>query len=631
MDTLAAENNTTPRHLTLPGGALRDGESPEDSAESPSDTSPETDRNDHAERPETTSPSPAVALEGDSRRDEAPATDIDAHRKRDGAPATADARAAHDGTAERPPAGATTPAAEEGAVPNPPTTPLPTTAPAVSAAADNDRSEEAMSSQDHSPSGGDTSSTPSTEAGGSTAGAETDTALFGGNGAKTAERTAPAGETAPAKGDAAAEPAGIRFGAARDAEPVDDPVAPGHRPGPGAMSTFTLPEFLDQWIKDNYSDLVRTRRHIHANPCLSREEQPTASYVADQLREAGLKPEMIPDGTGLTCDIGDGEKVIAIRADMDALPIQDPKKVPYRSTNDGVCHACGHDAHTSIVLGVGKVLGELAARGELHGRFRLIFQPSEERFPSGAPTMIKHGALQDVAAVFGFHCDPNFLAGQVGIRNGNLTAACDMMEVRMNGRGGHTSRPHLTTDLCTAISRVVVDMPSIVNRLLDPRQNVAIVFGSVNAGEAANAIPQEAVAKATIRMQGREAREEVPRLVQEVTRNVAMAAGVNCDIDYTRGVPPVVNDRSAAAMFAGATSAALGQQAVAEAPASMGGEDFAYYLEQVPGAMARLGVGRPGERLDIHQGTFDIDEKALAYGVRVMTHTALAAAASPVF
>ncbi|WP_035534945.1 amidohydrolase [Haloglycomyces albus] len=396
------------------------------------------------------------------------------------------------------------------------------------------------------------------------------------------------------------------------------------------MSTFTLPDFLDGWISEHYSDLVRVRRHIHANPRLSRQEQDTAAYVADELREAGLKPEMIPDGTGLTCDIGDGDQVIAIRADMDALPIHDPKQVPYRSTVDGVCHACGHDAHTSIVLGVGKVLGALAARGELHGRFRLIFQPSEERFPSGAPTMIKHGALQDVSAAFAFHCDPNFLAGQVGIRNGGLTAACDLMEVNMTGRGGHTSRPHLTTDLCDAISRVVVEVPSIVNRLLDPRQNVAIVFGSVQAGEAANAIPQKASAKATIRMQGREMSEEVPRLVQDVTRNVAAAAGATCDITYTRGVPPVVNDRSAAATFAGATSAALGQHAVAEAPASMGGEDFAYYLEQVPGAMARLGVGRPGEKLDIHQGNFDIDEKALAYGVRVMTHTVLAAAASPV-
>ncbi len=399
---------------------------------------------------------------------------------------------------------------------------------------------------------------------------------------------------------------------------------------PPAMPT-SLPEFLDDWLDAHYDDLVADRRHIHANPRLSRHEQDTADYVAARLATGGLKPQLIPDGTGLTCDIGDGDRVIAVRADMDALPIHDPKDVPYRSTVDGVCHACGHDAHTAILIGVGRVLGELSARGELPGRFRLVFQPSEEQFPSGAPTMIKHGALTDVAAIFALHCDPQFTAGQIGVRNGPLTAACDVMEIRMRGRGGHTSRPHLTTDIINAMGRVIVDMPALVGRRIDPRQAVAIVFGAVQAGEAANAIPEEALARATIRMQGRETWQMIPDLVQEITRSVARSAGVECEIDYRRGVPPVVNDRLASAMFAGATAAALGEQAVAEAPMSMGGEDFAYYLEQVPGAMARLGVGRPGVACDIHQGNFDIDETALAHGVRVMVHTALAAAASPAF
>ncbi|GAB3648611.1 zinc-binding metallopeptidase family protein [Glycomyces tarimensis] len=393
----------------------------------------------------------------------------------------------------------------------------------------------------------------------------------------------------------------------------------------------SLPEFLDAWLEAHFDEVVATRRHIHANPRLSRQEHDTADFIAAQLRAAGLKPQLIPDGTGLICDIGDGDRVFAMRADMDALPIHDPKDVPYRSKVDGVCHACGHDAHTAILLGVGRVLAELGRRGELPGRFRLVFQPSEEQFPSGAPTMIKHGALTDVAAIFALHCDPQFLAGQVGVRNGPLTAACDVMEIRMHGRGGHTSRPHLTTDLINAMGRIIVDMPALVNRRIDPRQAVAIVFGAVQAGEAANAIPEEALARATIRMQGRESWQMIPDLVQEVTRSVARTSGVECEIDYRRGVPPVVNDRLASAMFAGATAAALGEQAVTEAPMSMGGEDFAYYLEQVPGAMARLGVGRPGLECDIHQGNFDIDETALAHGVRVMTHTALAAAGSPGF
>ncbi len=399
---------------------------------------------------------------------------------------------------------------------------------------------------------------------------------------------------------------------------------------PQAMPT-SLPDFLDGWLAAHEEEIVAVRRHIHANPRLSRQEHDTADFVAARLVEAGLQPRLIPDGTGLTCDIGTGDRIIAIRADMDALPIHDPKPVPYRSTVDGVCHACGHDAHTAMLLGVGRVLADLERREGLPGRFRLVFQPSEEQFPSGAPTMIKYGALTGVDAIFAFHCDPQFEVGQVGVRNGPLTAACDVMEVRMQGRGGHTSRPHLTSDLVTAIGRVVVDVPALVNRRLDPRQSVAIVFGAVQAGEAANAIPQEALARATVRVHGRETWEMIPDLVQEVTRSVARASGVECEIEYRRGVPPVVNDRSASAMLAGATAAALGEGAVAEAPMSMGGEDFAYYLEQVPGAMARLGVGRPGERLDIHQGNFDIDERALGHGVRVMTHTVLAASVNPAF
>jgi len=409
---------------------------------------------------------------------------------------------------------------------------------------------------------------------------------------------------------------------------LDD--SPGNTATEQAMAT-SLPDFLDGWLAAHAGEIIAARRHIHANPRLSRQEHDTANYVAAALTEAGLDPQIIPDGTGVTCDIGTGDHVIAIRADMDALPIHDPKQVPYRSTVDGVCHACGHDAHTAMLLGVGRVLAELERTEGLPGRFRLIFQPSEEQFPSGAPTMIKYGALQDVAAIFAFHCDPQFMAGQVGVRNGPLTAACDVMEVRMKGRGGHTSRPHLTSDLVNAIGRVVVDVPALVNRRLDPRQSVAIVFGAVQAGEAANAIPQAALARATVRVHGRETWDMIPDLVQEVTRSVARASGVECEIEYRRGVPPVVNDRVASAMFAGAAAAALGEQAVVEAPMSMGGEDFAYYLEQIPGAMARLGVGRPGERLDIHQGNFDIDEAALSHGVRVMTHTVLAAAQSPAF
>lgn len=342
---------------------------------------------------------------------------------------------------------------------------------------------------------------------------------------------------------------------------------------------------------------------------------------------------MIPGGNGVLCDIGEGDddRIVALRADMDALPIDDPKDVPYRSTVPGVCHACGHDVHTTVLIGAGQVLAELHRNGQLPGRVRLVFQPSEEQFPSGAPVMMHAGALEGVSAIFAVHCDPKTPAGMVGVRSGPLTAASDMLEVRLSGRGGHTSRPHLTTDLVYALSRVAVDVPALLDRRLDPRTGVALVFGAIQAGSAPNAIPREGSLRGTVRMLDRDAWKTVPDMVTDIVKDVARAAGAEAEIQYTRGVPPVINDRVATAVFAGAASAALGENAVVEAPLSMGGEDFAWYLEQVPGAMARLGVGRPGEQLDIHQGDFDVDERAIGHGVRVMVHTALAACESAAF
>ncbi|ADD40488.1 amidohydrolase [Stackebrandtia nassauensis DSM 44728] len=390
---------------------------------------------------------------------------------------------------------------------------------------------------------------------------------------------------------------------------------------------------LDGWLTENGSELVQIRRHLHMNPELSGYEHATTALMAEKLAAEGLKPRLIPGGNGLTCDIGEGEsgRIVALRGDMDALPIQDPKDVPYRSTVPGACHACGHDVHTTVLLGAGRVLAELDRRGELPGRVRLVFQPSEEKFPSGAPQMMRAGALDGVSSIFAFHCDPRLPTGMVGVRSGPLTAASDMLEVRLTGRGGHTSRPHLTTDLVHALSRVVVDVPALLDRRLDPRTGVALVFGAIEAGSAANAIPREGRVLGTVRMLDRDAWKTVPDMVTQIIEDVVRPTGAEAEITYTRGVPPVINDRVATAMFAGAASAALGESAVVETPVSMGGEDFSWYLEQVPGAMARLGVGRPGEHLDLHQGSFDVDEKAIAHGVRVLVHTALAASASAAF
>jgi amidohydrolase len=394
-----------------------------------------------------------------------------------------------------------------------------------------------------------------------------------------------------------------------------------------------LPGQLDRWLASRGAELVAVRRHIHAHPELSGQEFETAALVAQELAAAGLAPRMLPKGNGVMCDIGHGERVIALRADLDALPLPDTKNVPYRSTVDNVCHACGHDVHTTVLLGVGLALAQLAQRDELPGRVRLLFQPSEETMPPGAPEVIAAGGLKDVDAIFALHCAPQLPTGLVGVRSGPFTAAADKVEVRLRGPGGHTARPHLTADLVHALSRVVVDVPALLDRRVDPRSGVSMVFGAIRAGEASNIIPGEGFARGTIRVLNRDAWREIRSLVTQLIKDVVASTGAEVEVEYRRGVPPVINDRLATAVVAGAAAAALGPDRVIEAEISMGGEDFAFYLDQVPGAMIRLGVGIPGSdaKLDIHQSSFDVDERAIGYGVRVMVHTALAALSAGAF
>lgn len=394
-----------------------------------------------------------------------------------------------------------------------------------------------------------------------------------------------------------------------------------------------LPGQLDRWLAARGAELVAIRRHIHAHPELSHREFETADLVARKLKEAGLSPRFLPRGNGVICDIGYGDRVVALRADLDALPLPDTKDVPYRSTVDGAAHACGHDVHTTVLLGVGQALAQLAERDELPGRVRLLFQPAEEAVPSGAPEVISAGGLKDVAAIFALHCAPQLPVGLVGVRSGPFTAAADTVEVKLTGRGGHTARPHLTTDLVHALGRIVVDVPSLLDRRVDARAGLSMVWGVVRAGEAYNAIPIDGMVKGTLRVLNRDAWREVPSLVTQLIKDVVAGTGASVEVKYTRGVPPVVNDRMATAVIAGAAGAALGADRVVEAEISMGGEDFSFYLEHVPGAMVRLGTGIPGgeAKMDIHQSGFDVDERAIGYGVRVMVHTALAAVSAGAF
>jgi amidohydrolase len=239
--------------------------------------------------------------------------------------------------------------------------------------------------------------------------------------------------------------------------------------------------------------------------------------------------------------------------------------------------------------------------------------------------MIAAGCLKDVSAIFAMHCNPQVPVGQVAVRSGAFTAAADTVEVVLSGPGGHTARPHLTVDLAHALGRVLVDVPAKLDRLLDPRNRVSMVFGAVRAGEAANTIPSAGWARATVRTLSLEAWRTLPELVEKLVHDALAGTGAQVEVKYARGVPPVVNDAKATAVIGRAAADALGPHQVIEAEVSMGGEDFACYQEHVPGSMIRLGVGRLNDHreIDIHQSEFDIDEAAIANGVRVFVHTAL--------
>jgi amidohydrolase len=376
------------------------------------------------------------------------------------------------------------------------------------------------------------------------------------------------------------------------------------------------------------AELIAVRRDLHAHPELSGQELRTTELVADRLRKAGLDPRVLPGGVGLLCDVGLGSgPLTALRADLDALPLPDLKDVPYRSTVEGVAHACGHDVHTATVLGAGLVLADLAAAGSFTGRVRLVFQPAEEVLPGGALDVIRAGGLREVSRILALHCDPRLTVGQIGLLAGPITAASDRVVVRLSGPGGHSARPHLTGDLIHALGTVINQTPAALSRRVDPRSGLSLVWGRVAAGSAANVIPRDGVIEGSLRCLHPAAWAAAPELVTEIVTALVAPYQVQAAVDVVRGVPPCVNESESVRVLAEAATRALGPAAVAGTEQSLGGEDFAWYLQHVPGALARLGVARPGEEgtLDLHRSEFDVDERAIGIGVRLLVAAVLGA------
>jgi amidohydrolase len=377
---------------------------------------------------------------------------------------------------------------------------------------------------------------------------------------------------------------------------------------------------VDDWVAANQPQLVATRRHLHAHPELGYAEFETTSFLEQRLRHHGLTPRRLPTGTGLVVDVGSGGPVVVLRADIDALALADLKDVPYASTREGLCHACGHDVHTTVVLGVAIAL---ASMDGLPGTVRCVFQPAEETVPGGATEVVASGVLEGASRAFALHCDPSVPAGKIGLRTGPITAACDRMDVTLTGPGGHTARPQLTVDLVDALGRLITDLPGLLSRQVDPRAGMSLVWGAVNAGIAANAIPQRGQLRGTVRVLDRDAWKDAEELMRSLVERVAATTGAEVDVDYIRGVPPVVNDPRAVALLRAAALETVGTDHLVLSPQSMGGEDFGWFADVMPIALARLGTHGGGPPLDLHRGTFDVDERAIGVGVRLLARTAL--------
>lgn len=363
--------------------------------------------------------------------------------------------------------------------------------------------------------------------------------------------------------------------------------------------------------------LVTWRRDLHAHPETAHRETRTTAFLTDTLAAAAIPVRPLPV-TGLIAELGATvpRRRVALRADLDALPVPERSGLPFSSTVEGVCHACGHDVHTTVLLGAALALKSVESTLVERGlAVRCIFQPAEEVVPGGAHDVLDAGGLDGVDRAYALHCDPSIDVGTVGLTVGPITAACDAVEVTLTGPGGHTSRPHLSADLTFALGKVLTDVPAVLSRRLDPRAGATLVWGQVDAGNAANVIPATGRAVGTLRMLDADEWHRIDGLVEQAVRDVVAPYQVAAKVDHIRGVPPVVNDADAVAALAAAARASVGPDAVVPTRQSLGGEDFSWMLQSTPGALARLGTRTPGgATYELHQGDLVVDEAAIGIG-----------------
>lgn len=381
---------------------------------------------------------------------------------------------------------------------------------------------------------------------------------------------------------------------------------------------------LKQLAAKYYDEVVALRRHFHTHPELSNQEFNTQQRIMEELTSLGLEPRKIA-GTGVVAELKGSlpGKTVAVRADIDALELQDECGKPYQSVNPGACHACGHDGHMSMLIGLAKLL--VGMKDKLPGTVRFLFQPAEEKLPGGAMTIIAEGGLSGVDAIIGAHLWQPVQIGTIGLSYDRFMASADEFTITVQGRGGHGSMPHQTVDALLVGAQIAVALNTIVSRNVNPLEQAVISLGVFKAGDVFNIIPDTAVLNGTVRVFDQTVRLDIFSRIEQITKGICEAAGATYSFDKVFGYPPLINNADITAVFAAAGAETLGADNVLTVKPSMGAEDFSYYLEKVPGAFIFIGAGNPEKGISHphHHPKFDIDERSLGYGLEIMARTAL--------
>jgi len=391
---------------------------------------------------------------------------------------------------------------------------------------------------------------------------------------------------------------------------------------------LSLLETIKTLSQQYSSEVVTIRRHLHANPELSYQEYNTAKYVATMLRSFGLEPVEGVATTGLVVEVrgnNPDKKSIALRADMDALPIHEANEVEYKSKNPGVMHACGHDVHTSSLLGTAKILNTI--RDQFEGTVRFLFQPGEEKNPGGASYMIRDGALENPqpSGIIGQHVYPLLESGKIGFREGMYMASADEIYLRVIGKGGHGAWPEMAVDPVVIASHIIIGLQQIISRNASPKQPTVLTFGKISGEGATNIIPEEVKIAGTFRAMDETWRNDALEKISKMARGIAEGMGGRCEVDISRGYPYLENNPALTRRIREAAEAYVGAGNVVDLDITLGAEDFAYYSQVIPASFYRLGTRNEAKGLTsyVHTPTFDIDEDALALGPGLMAWMAV--------